>query len=50
MGLLTAYLAYRYGKKKAEEAAEIVSAENQQICRNCGFPRFMHSEDDDCPI
>jgi hypothetical protein len=48
MGLLTAYLAYKYGKRRAEAEQE----EMLEVCYDCGYPRHMHADDaiESCPV
>lgn len=50
MGLLTAYLFYRSGRKRAARDAELerrrIEDEIMTPCEHCGFPEFAHSPDD----
>jgi hypothetical protein len=41
MGLLTTYLAYKYGKRRAEERAE-QEAFDSEVCDSCGYERRDH--------
>jgi hypothetical protein len=41
MGLLTTYLAYKYGKRRAEERAE-QEAFDSEVCVDCGHERVEH--------
>ncbi len=50
MGLLTGYLAYRHGKKKAERKARACDEWNSDDeCENCGYLASQHSEEGQCP-
>ena len=58
MGLLSTYLAYRHGRKKAERRARRAEepmydepAGDQLVCDNCGHRLEQHSDDDPplCP-
>lgn len=52
MGLFTTYLGYKYGKRRAEKAADLEAEMRAEVCSDCGFPRFMHDDNtnEDCPI
>lgn len=50
MGLLTTYLAVRYGRKQARRRTEAltgidIEADLDDICDNCGFELFRHAPD-----
>ena len=48
MGLFTAYLAYRYGKRRAAKRARDESFDDEyEICDNCGFERRFHADDEE---
>lgn len=52
MGLLTTYLAYKYGKRRAAEKLEKeLEPDLREVCSNCGFERGEHidNENEDCP-
>jgi len=49
MGLFTAYVAYKYGKKKARERIEQELEDELEICSNCGYARILHDEHLNCP-
>jgi hypothetical protein len=56
MGLLSAYLGYRYGKKKAMSEALRLERDRaprlDDVCANCGWELRFHSDDSilSCPI
>lgn len=50
MGILQAYAIYRYGKKKAEKARARQDDADLEVCTNCGWERFRHSPNGDCPV
>jgi hypothetical protein len=51
MGLLTTYLAYRYGRSKERRRAAREEVDLLEVCTRCGFRRFEHAEDiwESCP-
>jgi len=52
VGLFTAYLAYRYGKRRAARRAEEGSyVDEHEVCDLCGFERRFHADDEteSCP-
>ena len=52
VGLFTAYLAYRYGKRRAARRAEEASyGYDREVCDLCGFERRFHADDEveSCP-
>jgi hypothetical protein len=56
MGLLTTYLAVKYGQKQARRRTEAmtgidIEADLDDICDNCGFELFRHAPDEQrsCP-
>lgn len=52
MGLLTTYLAYKYGKNRAARKLEkSLEPDPYEVCNNCGHERREHADNDneDCP-
>lgn len=53
MGLFSAYLAYRYGKRRAARRADQMdpSFDEFEVCDLCGFERRFHADDEieSCP-
>lgn len=56
MGLFTAYVAYKAGKRRSRKtlARAIAHEENRlrEVCTTCGFQRRFHANDknESCPI
>ena len=48
VGLFGAYLAYRYGKRRAARRAEKLnsSIDEFEVCDLCGFERRFHADDE----
>lgn len=51
MGILTTYLAYKYGKSRAQDRLREDYEAESEICVDCGYPRALHANDanESCP-
>ena len=49
MGILQAYAIYKYGKSRAEKKRAQEEEESLDVCDNCGWERFRHSPNGNCP-
>lgn len=45
MGLLSAYLAVKYGEKKTKKKVKASLATAETICDHCGHPLYRHAPD-----
>ena len=49
MGLFTAWVAYRAGRRRQQRQHEESAYEDDEICENCGHRRAQHSDEGRCP-
>jgi uncharacterized cysteine cluster protein YcgN (CxxCxxCC family) len=52
MGLLSIYIASKYGQNKTAKKVSAALAEAETICDHCGHPLYRHAPDArrTCPI
>ena len=52
MGIFATYIAYKYGKSRAERRLTPPQEDLSEVCTNCGYERVHHIDNDneDCPV
>lgn len=51
MGLLSTYLIYKAGKRRAERDCDAAEEYWSDVCEHCGYERRQHADDanESCP-